>query len=336
MKFYIKKDLSELKKMKLRQRMLKDSGRKASDLFEICVFDPEKVGKKNCENLIGGIEVPVGVAGPMDKLEFYDLGVEQGGEGDYQKSFDLIKEKRKLLKQIIFPLATTEGALVASVSRGIKVLNSSGAARCIVVKKGMTRAPVFKLRSGLEAKKFCYWLKMNFSEIKKIAEKTSGHLSLVDLKTWSQGPSVFARFSFDTDQAMGMNMVTIALKQVWQELVSAHPNVELISISGNMCVDKKASALNQLLGRGYQVKAEVVISEDMVKELLGVSVEKLALIHYWKNVVGTNLAGSNSQNMHVANMVAAMFLATGQDIAHVVEGSQANTIMEKRKDGLYV
>ncbi|MEA2057024.1 MAG: 3-hydroxy-3-methylglutaryl-CoA reductase, partial [Patescibacteria group bacterium] len=157
-----------------------------------------------------------------------------------------------------------------------------------------------------------------------------------DLKTWSQGPSVFARFSFDTDQAMGMNMVTIALKQVWQELVSTHPNVELISISGNMCVDKKASALNQLLGRGYQVKAEVVISKDVVEELLGVSVEKLTLTHYWKNVVGTNLAGSNSQNMHVANMVAAMFLATGQDIAHVVEGSQANTIMEKRKDGLYV
>ncbi len=328
MSFYLKGKKSEKKKIKQRQELLKELNRDGADFFNICSFDQEIAGQKNCENLVGSVEVPVGVAGPLEKMSLVDLGVKSRNGINAHK-------KEKTLEKIVFPLATTEGALVASVARGIKALNQADQVSVVVKKIGMTRAPVFKLPSGVAAEKFSQWLETKFNQIKKSCEETSQHLTLLDFTSWTQGPSVFVRFRFDSDQAMGMNMVTIALKKAWAELISQFPDVEMISISGNMCVDKKPAAINQILGRGYQVKAEVILPENILKQILKTDCEHLFKTHYWKNLIGSNLAGSNAQNMHLANMIAAMFLATGQDMAHVAEAAQANTVINKIDGGLY-
>ncbi len=302
-------------KIEKRQNQIKKSRQntlKLTELFKINSFDVERVGSKNCENLIGSVEIPVGVAGPVGAVVFSQSGT----------------DKKTQNLEFVLPLATTEGALVASVNRGCKAINEVGGAKVWVELSGMTRAPVFKLPDGKQARRFVNWLWENSEEIKQICESTSSHLELIGYQTWVRGRQVFVRFSFDTDQAMGMNMVTLALKQAWKQKISLFPNAELVSLSGNMCTDKKSAVVNQLLGRGFQVQAEVFLTGKVLKEVLRTNISELTQAHTSKNLVGTNLAGSFSQNMHAANMVAAMFLATGQDPAHVVGGSQAQTTVE--------
>ena len=291
-----------------------------SNFFKINKIDVKQAEQKNCENLLGSVEIPVGVAGPASVQMTID-----GGEPFQQELF--------------IPLATTEGALVASVARGMKALSKTKPTRVFVEKIGMTRAPVFGFLNHFEAKEFVDWIenKGGLKKIKQVCEKTSQHLKLKDCHAWVVGRAVYARFVFDTDQAMGMNMVTLALGQAWKEVISSYPNIELISLSGNMCVDKKTSAINRLLGRGYSVQAEVLLNKKILQSVLKVGVQDFYKTYYWKNVVGSNLAGADSLNMHAANMVAGLFLATGQDMAHVVECSQASLLVEQKpNNSLYI
>lgn len=291
-----------------------------SNFFEINKIDINQVEQKNCENLMGSVETPVGVAGPASIQLTTD-----GGE--------------PLQQELFIPLATTEGALVASVSRGLKALGKTNRTKVCVKKIGMTRAPVFGFPDHLEAKKFVDWLenKDGLEKIRQACEKTSQHLKLKDCQTWVVGRVVYVRFIFDTDQAMGMNMVTLALGQAWREIISSYSNIELISLSGNMCVDKKPSAVNRLLGRGYGVQIETLLNKKILQAVLKVSVQEFYKAYYWKNVVGSSLAGTDSFNMHAANMVAGLFLATGQDMAHVAECSQASLLVEQKPDdSLYI
>ena len=316
--FYIKdKRLSEEEKLSQRHKLLKERGVAIDSLGKICKFDLEKIGKKNCENLIGSVEIPVGIAGPV--------------KVDYQDDCHQFKA------DFLLPLATTEGALIASVARGCKALNKTGSLQVTVKKTGTTRAPVFGFRSHREAEKFVKWLELTetFKKIKKIAESTSQHLKLKQLQTWVVGRVVYVRFVADTDAAMGMNMITIALRKVWEEEIKKFPQIELISLSGNLCADKKIAAVNWLWGRGYRVTAEVKLSKQIVEEILKTNITKLVKTYFWKNQIGSNLAGSSSHNMQAANMVAAMFLATGQDAAHVVEAAQVETILEIQNKNLY-
>ncbi|MBD3250825.1 MAG: 3-hydroxy-3-methylglutaryl-CoA reductase [Candidatus Pacebacteria bacterium] len=302
-----KKDL-QLEKIK----QLRKSGQ-YKQLLEISSFDQAEVGSKNCENLIGSVEVPVGLAGPVRARL---VGQE------------FREQHQKQEVEFFLPLATTEGALVASVNRGCKAINHGQEAMVFVERVGMTRAPVFELEDGRAAQEFSAWIKQNFREIKQLCQQTSNHLKLVSHQTWIRGRLVFVRFVFDTDQAMGMNMVTIALKHAWQQKISQFEQVRLVSISGNLCADKKPALVNKLLGRGWSVQAEVKLSEKVVKSILKTTPLDLIKAHQVKNLIGSNLAGSFSQNMHVANMVAALFLATGQDMAHIVEASQADLTVE--------
>ncbi len=306
----------------LQQKILGSTGVQESELrelFAVNSFDADVVGNKNCENLIGSVEVPVGLAGPL-KTEVGFIGFNS-------------KKREKLT--IFLPLATTEGALVASVNRGCKALSEAGSLKIQVKKVGMSRAPVFGFKNMAQAAEFEGWLeeKKNKKQIREICEETSSHLKLIDHQTWQVGRSVFVRFVFDTDQAMGMNMVTIALDNLWKKMLKSYPDINLISLSGNMCVDKKSSAINRLLGRGYEVQAEVVLSAEVLETVLKTNSDNFFQTYYWKNVVGSNTAGSLDLNMHAANMVAALFLATGQDMAHVVESSQASLFVEKQSDG---
>lgn len=281
------------------------------DLFQTNL-DVESVSAKHCENLVGSVEVPVGAAGPLRLVgEILD-------------------------EEVYVPLATTEGALVASVGRGCKALTKAGGARVLLERKGMTRSPVFECPSGADAKRFLAWFEDHIDKVQEIAEATSSHLKLLSHNAWVRGRYVYIRFAFDTDEAMGMNMVTIALQEALREYVQKRQDqIRLVSLSSNVCTDKKDSTLNALLGRGYWVQAECFLSPEVVREVFHTDFATLLQVHVQKNLVGSNIAGSSSQNAHVANVLAALFIATGQDPAHVVDGSQAFLSLEEVGGQLY-
>jgi len=275
------------------------------------VIDLNTVVGRNIENVIGAVQIPVGVAGPLLV------------RGDYANGYFYI------------PLATTEGALVASVNRGAKLVTESGGARAKVLKDGMARAPLFRLPSLVDAVEFVNWVLQNFDEVKKVAESTTRHGRLKEIQPFIVGNYVWLRLVFSTGDAMGMNMVTIASDAVAKYLQEKFPNAQLIALSGNMCVDKKPNAVNFLLGRGKTVVAEAVIKREVL-ERLGVTPEAVHEVNVRKNLMGSALAHSYGFNAHFANIIAALFIATGQDVAQVVESSMGITTTEPREEGLYI
>ncbi|WP_340818706.1 hydroxymethylglutaryl-CoA reductase (NADPH) [Methanolobus sp. WCC4] len=268
-------------------------------------IDVENASKKNIENMIGVIQVPLGVAGPLKvNGEFAD------------DSFQL-------------PLATTEGALVASVNRGCSVITRSGGANVRIFQDVMTRAPVFRLENVIRAKEFADWLNdpSVLSRMKAKAADTTRFGELIDVKAFVTGNTVYVRFSYDTKDAMGMNMVTIATDAVLS-LIEDEFGAIPVSLSGNMCTDKKPAAINNILGRGKTTVADVTIPASLVSERLKCKPETMVEVNYRKNLLGSARAGSLGYNAHAANIIAAMYIACGQDPAHVVEGSSTITTME--------
>ncbi|MDD5616203.1 MAG: hydroxymethylglutaryl-CoA reductase (NADPH) [Candidatus Methanoperedens sp.] len=273
-------------------------------------FDIEKVTDRNIENMIGAVQVPLGVAGPLRI------------NGDYANG------------EFYIPLATTEGALVASAHRGCSVISSCGGANARIFDDKMTRAPVFMTKDVIGAKRLVEWVKENFARLKEKAEATTRFGKLLSIYPFVAGRSVFLRFSYDTKDAMGMNMVTIATDAA-VDLIISENDAELVALSGNMCTDKKPAAINAITGRGKTVSADVVLNREIIREKLKTTPEKMAEVNYRKNLVGSARAGSLGFNAHAANIAAAIFIACGQDAAHVVEASNAMTLMELTEDGLY-
>lgn len=267
----------------------------------------------HCENLIGSTTLPLGVAGPIS-----------------------IKNEELRVKNYYVPLATTEGALVASVSRGFKAINLSGGATSFVENVGVTRGPVFETSGLAESFKLKKWLDENFNLIKKEAEKTSSHLKLKKIGARITGNYFYVRFYFDTQDAMGMNMVTIATEKISQ-LIQKNTDVQCLAVSGNFCIDKKPAWLNFIAGRGKKVSAEVILKKEVVKKTLKTTSEKFFEVWLAKCMIGSAMSGSLGFNAHFANIVAAFYAATGQDLAHVVEGSMGITTSKVLKNGdLYV
>jgi hydroxymethylglutaryl-CoA reductase (NADPH) len=275
------------------------------------IIDFNTVVGRNIENVIGAVQVPVGVAGPLLV------------KGDYANGYFYI------------PLATTEGALVASVNRGAKFITESGGARVKVLKDGMARAPLFRLPSLIDAVEFVEWVTQHFDELKKAAESTTRHGRLKEVQPFIVGNYVWLRLVFSTGDAMGMNMATIASDAVAKYIQQHFPKARLVALSGNMCVDKKANAVNFLLGRGKTVVAETVVKREVL-ERLGITAEDVHEVNVRKNLIGSALAHSYGFNAHFANIVAAIFIATGQDVAQVVESSMGITSTEPRDEGLYI
>ena len=271
----------------------------------------DAVVKKNCENMIGAVQVPVGVAGPVIVKGEYADG-----------SFYL-------------PLATTEGALVASVNRGCSLISAAGGSEVRILKDGMTRAPVFATDSIIHAKQVCDWVLGNPDEIKKETESTTRFGKLTNVEVTTAGTSVYIRLSFFTGDAMGMNMVTIASAKA-ADLICKNTGARLIALSGNWCTDKKPAAINVVSGRGKTLSAGVFLSDDQIEKVLKTTASSLLEVNTRKNLVGSARAGSLGFNAHAANIVAAMFIACGQDPAHVVEGSLCITTVDPAPDGVYV
>ncbi|SFR54375.1 hydroxymethylglutaryl-CoA reductase (NADPH) [Halogeometricum limi] len=272
---------------------------------------PAERADPNIENMVGAVQVPMGVAGPVRV---------RGGS---------LEGERYL------PLATTEGALLASVNRGCSVLNGAGGANARVLKSGMTRAPVFRVADVVEAEALVEWVRDNEDALAEAAEETTNHGELLDVTPYVVGNSVYLRFRYDTKDAMGMNMATIAT-QAACDVVEAETDASLVALSGNLCTDKKPAAINAVEGRGRSVTADVTIPRELVEERLHTTPEAVAELNTRKNLVGSAKAASLGFNAHVANVVAAMFLATGQDEAQVVEGANAITTADVQDGDLYV
>jgi len=261
------------------------------------------------ENLIGETTLPLGVAGPIK-----------------------VKNQKLKIKDYYIPLATTEGALIASVNRGCKAINKSGGALVFIENIGITRGPVYETENLEKGFWFLQWLKDNEKIIKEEAEKTSTYLRYKKFEGKVIGPYTYIRFSFDSDNAMGMNMVTFAVEKI-NQLIKKKTGISCLALSGNYCIDKKPAWLNFLFGRGISAWAETIVKREVVKEVLKTLPEKIFEVWLAKNIIGSTIAGSLGFNAHFANIVAAFFAATGQDLAHSVEGSLGITTAKLLKNG---
>lgn len=275
-------------------------------------IDMTETAKKNIENPIGTIQVPVGIVGPLH-VNMND-----------DESFNTY-----------VPMATTEGALLASVNRGCSAIRKAGGCNVSIIANQMTRAPVIKTKSTKDANKLKQWIYDNFDEIKAVAETTTNHGKLIKIDPIAiVGRYVYPRFVYTSGDSMGMNMVTIATEEALK-LIEKENDIDVIALSGNFCVDKKASAVNMIEGRGKSVIAEVVIPKEVVEKTLKSTTNAIIEVNYSKNLLGSAISGSFGYNAHFANMVAALFLATGQDPAHVVEASLGITTAENENGDLY-
>lgn len=276
-------------------------------------YDYSKVLNACCENVLGFVEIPVGYAGPLilDSKKYY------------------------------VPMATTEGALVASTNRGCKALSYYGV-RSIVEDVGMTRAPCVKFPDVIKAAQAKRWMETaeNFQTIKTAFDSTSRFARLQELLIAMDGPQLYIRFRAFTGDAMGMNMVSKGAENALRIVAHAFPEMQIISLSGNFCSDKKPAAVNWIKGRGKRVVCESRVSEDVLKNLLKTDAKTLVQCNKLKNMAGSALAGSiGGNNAHAANMVTAIFIATGQDPAQNITSSNCSTNMElhgENSNDLYI
>lgn len=276
-------------------------------------FDYTKVMNVCCENVIGYVEIPVGYAGPLllDGVKYY------------------------------VPMATTEGALVASTNRGCKVLSIDGVTS-FVEDIGMTRAPCVKFTNVYNASKAKRWIDApeNFHQIKSAFDSTSRFARLQEILITIDGPQLYIRFRALTGDAMGMNMVSKGAESALRYIQKFFPDMQIISLSGNFCSDKKPAAVNWIRGRGKRVVCECIVKARDLRVILKTDAKTLVQCNKLKNMAGSAMAGSiGGNNAHAANMVTAIYIACGQDPAQNVTSSNCSTGMEccgDNSDDLYL
>jgi hydroxymethylglutaryl-CoA reductase (NADPH) len=259
-----------------------------------------------CENVIGYLPLPLGVAGPL-KIDGQDFFI---------------------------PMATTEGVLVASTSRGSKAINAGGGATTVLTGDGMTRGPCVTFPTLARAAAAKVWIdsEEGRSIITAAFNSTSRFARLQSLKTALAGTYLYIRFKTTTGDAMGMNMISKGCEKALDVMSKecGFDDMSIISLSGNFCTDKKSAAINWTDGRGKSVVAEAIIPGDVVKSVLKSDVDALVELNVSKNLIGSAMAGSlGGFNAHASNIVSAIFLATGQDPAQNVESSSCITTMKK-------
>ncbi len=275
-------------------------------------FDPAVV-RGNCENFVGVAQVPIGLAGPLRV------------NGEHARG------------EFLIPMATTEGTLVASYNRGMKLINQCGGVLCTVQDDAMQRAPVFQFADARQARDFVRWVDAHQGELAAEAETTSRFAKLRYVDTYLNGRLAFLRFGYTTGDAAGQNMVSkatlAACTYILQEYPAGPPGgIEHFFLESNMATDKKPSQINVLRTRGKRVTAEVRIPRDLLIRELQIEPEQLAR-HARIGDVGARLSGTNNNGLHSVNGLAAVFIATGQDVACLAESSAAITYSELTPDG---
>jgi hydroxymethylglutaryl-CoA reductase (NADPH) len=272
-------------------------------------FDPA-ILPGNIEHFIGAAQVPIGVAGPL-------LVNGEHAQGEFY-----------------VPLATTEGTLVASYNRGMKLLHAAGGVTTTIIDDAMQRAPSFLFRSAREARDFGAWVSANFAEIKQRAEQTTSVGKLRDIEQYGASRFRFLRFNYTTGDAAGQNMVGKATKAACDWIRAQYPAIEHYYLESNFATDKKTSRVNVLRTRGKRVVAEATIPARLMEGLMHAPVAQTYRARQ-VSTLASLLSGSNNNGAHSANAITAIFIATGQDVANVAESSAALVYTELTAAGDY-
>ncbi|MBT8050818.1 MAG: hydroxymethylglutaryl-CoA reductase [Xanthomonadales bacterium] len=285
--------------IKARQKFIREQSGVKLDHVTRYSIDPN-VTRGNIEHFTGAAQVPLGFAGPL-------LVNGQHAQGEF-----------------FIPLATSEGTLVASYNRGMKVLHECGGVKCAVVGDNMQRAPVFIFEDAATARRFADWVVENTDGIREVTEATDPFVKLKYVDYYLANKFAFLRFNYRTGDAAGMNMVGkatfAACNWILQNCESA--DIKQFYLESNFATDKKASVINIMRTRGKRVTAEATIKRDVLMEIMDADTEALHQMYGASNI-GTLMSGANNNGLHSANAITAMFLATGQDVANVSESSVA-------------
>ncbi len=247
-----------------------------------------------------------------------------------------VKLAGALNEEVYIPLATFETPLWPSTERGARVSRMTDGIQIALMQEGMTRSILLEADSVNQLQHMLLDLPNQISALQAAVEKTSRFAKLIQWHPEVVGRLLYLRLTFFTGDAAGHNMTTKAAEAVMSALLSLYPPLRYVSISANLCTDKKVSAINGILGRGKSVTAEIVIPNQICKKILRSSPEAIVQLNLKKNLIGSTLAGSlRSSNAHFANILLAFYLATGQDAANIVEGSQGITYADMQGEDLY-
>jgi hydroxymethylglutaryl-CoA reductase (NADPH) len=237
---------------------------------------------------------------------------------------------------VMVPLATYESPLWPSTNRGARVTSHAGGINTVVTDERMSRSILLEAKNAEASLAFTNELERRRSELEAVVAGTSRFGRLRGYHVELTANLIFLRLELCTGDAAGHNMVTLAADRVMIWILEQWPDLAYVSISGNFCTDKKVSAVNGILGRGKHVICESNISTDLCARFLKTTPDRLVDLNIKKNLIGTALAGGvRSANAHFANMLLAFYLATGQDAANIIEGSQGFVHAENRDDVLY-
>lgn len=301
-------DHTETMAAKRREFATAHSGATFKHLAAYC-FDPA-VTAGNIENFMGVAQVPIGLAGPL-------LVNGEHAQGEFY-----------------VPLATSEGTLVASYNRGMRLLRRAGGVKATVVDDAMQRAPVFVFEDARAARDFGQWLAENFDAIKAAAESSTKVGRLRNIEQYHAARMLHCRFNFTTGDAAGQNMVGKATYVACEWIKQHYPGIQKYLLSGGMDTDKKHSNLNTLHSRGKRVIAEATIPRELMVEEMGLPTDTLMRMRL-VGQQGVFMAGAVNNGLHSANGITAIFIATGQDVANVAESSSIVSYAELDEQGNY-
>lgn len=264
----------------------------------------EQASASNIENFVGTVRIPVGLAGPVEV------------HGEHARGTFFI------------PMATTEGTLVASTSRGMKVINESGGVRAKVVRNGgVQRAPIFEFDTLDDAQAFCSAMNEDWSWLKSAVESSTSHGKLTDISAWQLGHAVCVRVTMDPGDASGQNMVSVAAQNGTKEILDRFPKIRRHRMGGGLSGEKVSSNINTLLGRGRSVVASVSIPGAVMKQVTRANIDAIPrLQQQYSNFAmwGGHPAANNS----IANTLTAMYIAAGQDAATTCESRIASNVLD--------
>lgn len=265
----------------------------------------------NIENFSGVMQVPMGFAGPMQVNG-------EAAQGEFY-----------------VPMATTEGTLLASYNRGMKITRLAGGITTSVIDDRMNRAPVFVFENARYAREFGHWVTAHFGEIQAKAAETTRFGQLIEIEQYAMGKMRWLRFDFLTGDAAGQNMVTRATRHACNWILAQDlPGLENFSLAANFDTDKKHSQLNSLKTRGKRVVAEITLPGDLMEEVLHIPPKKLFYLRQLSSAAAF-FSGAVSNGAHFANGITALFIATGQDVANVAESSAGFYYGELKENGDY-
>ena len=292
-----------------RQRFIEEQTEATLDHTRRFSFDPEEMSG-NIESIFGVAQIPIGLAGPL-------LINGEHAQGEFY-----------------VPMATVEGTMLASYNRGMKVIRESGGVTTTVVGEAMQRAPCFIFNNARDARDFERWLVENTEQIRGVAESTTSVGKLLEIEHYCAHNFVFTRFDYSTGDAAGQNMTSRATFVACEWIRNQYPKLRNYMLSGNFDTEKRTSAVNMLKNRGRRVTAEITIPREVMLKHLRVAPDAM---HYGQTIttLASFLAQSSNNAAHPANGLAALYLATGQDVANIGESNQCTAYNRVTREGDY-